>query len=118
MFLFIALLFFISCGSALDLSRETQVPPALNDIHISSTHILKIIPIDVRQGDATLIIGDNNEGIRAGDLVKSIQSHFKKSQGTVYTILREYVSKKLLIKEDRTKGGTERVVYYKRPYQQ
>lgn len=64
------------------------------------------------------LMGDNNQGIRAGDLVKSIQGHFKKSQGTVYAILREYTSKKLLIKEDRTKGGTERVVYYKRPYQQ
>ena len=63
MFLFIALLFFIGCGSALDLSRQAQSPSILNDIHISSPHILKIIPIDVGQGDATLMIGDNNEGI-------------------------------------------------------
>lgn len=54
--------------------------------------------------------------IRSGELVKAVQSRFKKSQGTIFTLLGEYVSKKLLIKEDHTKGGKERVVYYKKPY--
>lgn len=62
------------------------------------------------------LINEKNGEIRAGDLVKSIQDNFKKSQGTTYKLLNEYVSKGLLIKEDRTKGGNERVVCYKLPY--
>ena len=59
-----------------------------------------------------------NPRMRAGDLVSSIQKQFKKSQTTVYKIVRQYVNKKLLIKEDHTKGGKERVVYYRLPYKQ
>jgi hypothetical protein len=59
-----------------------------------------------------------NPRMRAGDLVKTIQRQFKKSQATVYKILGEYVDKKLLLKEDQTKGGKERFVYYRRPYTQ
>jgi len=52
--------------------------------------------------------------IRSGELVKLIQGRFRKSPGTIFKILNEYVSKKLIIKEDDTKGGRERIVYYRR----
>ena len=60
----------------------------------------------------------DNPRMRAGDLIKTIQKQFRKSQATVYKIIGEYVEKKLLLKEDHTKGGKERVVYYRRPYSQ
>src|SRR3989344_2067621 len=60
----------------------------------------------------------DNPRMRAGDLIKTIQKQFRKSQATVYKIIGQYVEKKLLLKEDHTKGGKERVVYYRRPYTQ
>jgi len=59
---------------------------------------------------------ESNPRIRAGDLIKSIHSRFKISQTTAYTMVNEYLSKKQIIKEDKTKGSKERFVYYKRGF--
>lgn len=69
------------------------------------SHLYTLLPVE-------------NPRMRAGDLVKAIQKQFRKSQATVYKIIGEYVEKKLLLKEDHTKGGKERIVYYRRPYSQ
>lgn len=62
------------------------------------------------------LMTESNPRIRAGDLIKSIQSRFKISQTTAYTMVNEYISKKQILKEDRTKGSKERFVYYKRGF--
>jgi len=62
------------------------------------------------------LMSEDKPKIRSGELIKSVQNRFKKSQGTIFTLLGEYVSKRLLVKEDNTRGGKERVVYYKKPF--
>lgn len=62
------------------------------------------------------LLPDTNSKIRAGDLVRAIQSKFKKSQGTIYTILTKYLSQGIIRKENQPKGTKERVVEYKRGF--
>ena len=86
--------------------------------------ILYYIEVNTRKSEDNLqdkilqhiysLLSSDKPKIRSGDLVKSIQNRFKKSPGTIFKILNEYVSKKLLIKEDDTKGGKERIVNYRR----
>jgi len=62
------------------------------------------------------LMTQDKQEIRSGELIKAVQDRFKKSQKTTFGIIKEFVNKKLLIKEDKSKGGRERRVMYRKPY--
>jgi hypothetical protein len=104
--------------------EKIDVDYAYSIIKKTYTSILYYIEVNTRKSEDKLQdkvlqyiysqLSSDKPKIRSGDLVTSIQNKFKKSPGTIFKILNEYVSKKLLIKEDDTKGGKERMVYYRR----